>query len=219
MFVRSGVNRMRNEQAIRERLAATNSAVEIELLMWVLDTPDCPLCGLGNRREIEVSIHSGEHTVGYYDERYSWTIGTAQTHMDEHVDYDPEEAAHMESLRYESINTLDAAQDIVSRLLGWIDELESVKDSQGGITSEWVADASRLVAQANTSLRLVGQLKKEIGVDSQLLLAQKQMDGVMAVLVDSLRDNPALLDTVEARLGAMALNSPRTIEADWEVDD
>lgn len=205
---------MRNEQEIKERLARTQSAVEIELLMWVLDTPDCSLCGHPNRRDIEVSVHAGDNTATYYDERFSWPVGTTLTHMDEHVDYDPEEAKHMETMRYESINTLDAAQDIVSRLLGWIDELEAVKDSEGGITSEWVADASRLVAQANTSLRLVGQLKKEIGVDSQLLLAQRQMDGVMAILVDSLRSQPDLLDTVEARLGAMALSAPK--DAVWE---
>ena len=57
-------------------------------------------------------------------------------------------------------DTLDSAQDIVGRLLGWIDELEQQKDEGEGITSEWVADATKLVAQANTSLRLVGQLKK-----------------------------------------------------------
>ena len=49
----------------------------------------------------------------------------------------------MEAMRYESINTLDAAQDIVQRLLGWLDELEAVKDSEGGITSEWVTDAAK----------------------------------------------------------------------------
>lgn len=121
----------------------------------------------------------------------------------------------METMRYESINTLDAAQDIVQRLLGWIDELEAVKDSEGGITSDWVADAAKLVAQANTSLRLVGQLKKEIGVDSQLLLAQKQMDGVMGVLVNTLRDEPRLLDQIEMQVAALKPPS-HIVDVDWE---
>jgi translation elongation factor EF-Ts len=119
-------------------------------------------------------------------------------------------------MRKESIDTLDSAQDIVSRLLGWLDELEEVKEREGGITSEWVADATKLVSQANTSLRLVGQLKKEIGVDSQLLLAQKQMDGVMGVLVHVLRDQPQLLDQIELQVAALKPPS-HIIEADFEV--
>jgi len=67
-----------------------------------------------------------------------------------------------------------------------------------------------LVAQANTSLRLVGQLKKEIGVDSQLLLAQKQMDGVMSILVNTLRDSPHLLDDIELRIAS--LKQPTVID-------
>jgi len=72
-----------------------------------------------------------------------------------------------------------------------------------------------LVAQANTSLRLVGQLKKEIGVDSQLLLAQKQMDGVMGVLVNTLRDEPKLLDMIELQVAALKPPS-HTVDVDWE---
>jgi len=206
---------MRTRREIEQRLASEGNALTIETLRWVLNTPDCPMCGIANRRDLEVGIHTGDITVSYLEEKYSWPVGTVMEHMDNHVDYDPEEAKHMETMRYESINTLDAAQDIVSRLLGWIDELEAVKDSEGGITSEWVADAAKLVAQANTSLRLVGQLKKEIGVDSQLLLAQKQMDNVMGVLVNTLQDQPQLLDQIELRVAA--LKTPTTIvDVDWE---
>ena len=206
---------MRTRREIEQRLASEANALTIETLRWVLNTPDCPMCGIANRRELEVGVHNGETTVAYLEEKYSWPVGTVMAHMDEHVDYDPEEAKHMETMRYESINTLDAAQDIVSRLLGWIDELEAVKDSEGGITSDWVADAAKLVAQANTSLRLVGQLKKEIGVDSQLLLAQRQMDGVMGVLVNTLRHEPQLLDQIEMQVAA--LKPPTTIvDVDWE---
>ena len=206
---------MRTRREIEQRLASEGNALTIETLRWVLDTPDCPMCGIANRRDLEVGIHKGDITVAYIEEKYSWPVVTVMTHMDEHVDYDPEEAKHMEAMRYESINTLDAAQDIVSRLLGWLDELEAVKDSEGGITSEWVADAAKLVAQANTSLRLVGQLKKEIGVDSQLLLAQKQMDNVMGVLVNTLQDQPQLLDQIELRVAAL---KPPThvVDVDWE---
>jgi len=206
---------MRTRREIEQRLASEGNALTIETLRWVLDTPHCSMCGIANRRDLEVGIHTGEITVAYIEEKYSWPVGTVMTHMDEHVDYDPEEAKHMEKMRYESINTLDAAQDIVQRLLGWLDELEAVKDSEGGITSEWVTDAAKLVAQANTSLRLVGQLKKEIGVDSQLLLAQKQMDNVMGVLVNTLQDQPQLLDRIELQVAA--LKPPTTIiDVDWE---
>jgi len=207
---------MRTRREIEQRLAGEGNALTIETLRWVLNTSDCPMCGIANRRDLEVGVHTGEITVAYLEEKYSWPVGTVMTHMDEHVDYDPEEAKHMESMRYESINTLDAAQDIVSRLLGWIDELEAVKDSEGGITSDWVADAAKLVAQANTSLRLVGQLKKEIGVDSQLLLAQKQMDGVMGVLVNTLRNEPQLLDQIELQVAALKPPS-HIVDVDWEV--
>jgi hypothetical protein len=167
-------------------------------------------------RELEVGLNNGEITSAYLEEKYGWTTGTVFKHMEEHLQYDKQEAQHMESMRKESIDTLDSAQDIVSRLLGWLDELEEVKEREGGITSEWVADATKLVSQANTSLRLVGQLKKEIGVDSQLLLAQKQMDGVMGVLVHVLRDQPQLLDQIELQVAALKPPS-HIIEADFEV--
>lgn len=206
---------MRTRNEIEQRLASEGNALTIETLRWVLNTPDCPMCGIANRKELEVGIHKDEITVSYLEEKYSWPVGTVMSHMDNHVDYDPEEAKHMEAMRYESINTLDAAQDIVQRLLGWLDELEAVKDSEGGITSEWVTDAAKLVAQANTSLRLVGQLKKEIGVDSQLLLAQRQMDGVMGVLVNTLRNEPHLLDQIEMQVAA--LKPPSHVQdIDWE---
>lgn len=209
---------MRTTKEIEQRLASEMNALTIETLRWVLDTPNCPMCGISTRNELEVEVHMGHVSTAYLEEKYSWPVGTVMAHMETHVNYDPEEAKHMEKMRYESINTLDAAQDIVSRLLGWIDELEAVKDSEGGITSEWVADAAKLVAQANTSLRLVGQLKKEIGVDSQLLLAQKQMDNVMGVLVNTLQDQPQLLDQIELRVAA--LKPPTTvIDIDWEDED
>ena len=70
-----------------------------------------------------------------------------------------------------------------------------------------------MIAQANTSLKLVGQLKKEIGVDSQLLLASAQINDVSRILVETLADQPALLDSVERKLNA--LSAP--IDVDYEV--
>lgn len=199
-------------------MAASANLFEIEALVWVLETPECAICGMGNRREIEVGVHKGDITPSYLEEKYSWTTGTVMTHMDSHVTFDPAEATHMEKMRAESVSTLDMAQDIVSRLLNWLDELEAQKDSGGGITSEWVADAAKLVGQANTSLKLVGQLKREIGVDSQLLLAQNQVEGIMGILVNTLADQPHILDTIELRVAA--LKSPsHTIDTDWEVVD
>jgi hypothetical protein len=124
--------------------------------------------------------------------------------MDAHLDYDPREARHIEEARSKSINTLDAAEDIVNRIRVYLDELEEQKEAHGGITSEFVTDAARLIGQANTSLKLVGTLKKEIGVDSQLLLAHAQLNEVSRVLVEVLSEQPKLLDNVERKLNMLS---------------
>lgn len=193
---------MRSEKEIRERLNKSGSAFEIETLLWVLDSKDCPMCDMNTVRELEIEINAKNITPEYLEEKYGWQVGTVLHHMDEHIDFDANEARYVEQMRSESIDTLDSAQSIVRKLMGWLDELESVKDREG-ISSEWVADATKLVAQANTSLRLVGQLKKEIGVDSQLLLAQAQMEGVMGILVNSLKEQPETLDMIELQISAL----------------
>ena len=88
------------------------------------------------------------------------------------------------------------------RIRGYLDELEEQKDITG-ITSEFVADAAKLIGQANSSLKLVGQLKKEIGVDSQLLLAQAQVNDMSRMLVDVLGNHPDLLDMVELKMATL----------------
>ena len=92
-------------------------------------------------------------------------------------------------------------------------------EAVGGSNSDFVADATRLIGQANTSLKLVAQLKKEIGVDSQLLLAQAQMNDMSRLLVDVLSGHPELLDQVELRMSA--LKEPvNVIDVDYqEVTD
>ena len=117
--------------------------------------------------------------------------------------FDALEAQNMESDRKQTIVTLDAAEDIVIRIQNYLNELETQKEAAGGISSEFVTDAAKLIGQANSSLKLVGQLKKEIGVDSQLLLAQAQVNDMSRILVDVLGTHPQLLDQVELKMALL----------------
>ena len=203
---------MRSKTEIQQRLAVENDAVAIEVLRWVL-AGGCEMCEHRDRKELEKQVFNEEASPSYLEAKYNWPTGTVMNHMDNHMEYDPKEARHIEEARSQSINTLDSAEDIVIRIRNYLDELEERKEAEGGISSEFVADASRLIAQANTSLKLVGQLKKEIGVDSQLLLASAQINDVSRILVETLADQPALLDSVERKLNA--LSAP--IDVDYEV--
>ena len=203
---------MRTKTEIQQRLAVENDAFAIEVLRWVL-AGGCEMCEHRDRKELEKQVFNEEASPSYLEAKYNWPTGTVMNHMDNHMEYDPKEARHIEEARSQSINTLDSAEDIVIRIRNYLDELEERKEAEGGITSEFVADASRLIAQANTSLKLVGQLKKEIGVDSQLLLASAQINDVSRILVETLADQPALLDSVERKLNA--LSAP--IDVDYEV--
>ena len=203
---------MRTKTEIQQRLAVENDAFAIEVLRWVL-AGGCEMCEHRDRKELEKQVFNEEASPSYLEAKYNWPTGTVMNHMDNHMEYDPKEARHIEEARSQSINTLDSAEDIVIRIRNYLDELEERKEAEGGISSEFVADASRLIAQANTSLKLVGQLKKEIGVDSQLLLASAQINDVSRILVETLAAHPALLDSVERKLNA--LSAP--IDVDYEV--
>ena len=203
---------MRTKTEIQQRLAVENDAFAIEVLRWVL-AGGCEMCEHRDRKELEKQVFNEEASPSYLEAKYNWPTGTVMNHMDNHMEYDPKEARHIEEARSQSINTLDSAEDIVIRIRNYLDELEERKEAEGGISSEFVADASRLIAQANTSLKLVGQLKKEIGVDSQLLLASAQINDVSRILVETLADQPALLDSVDKKLNA--LSAP--IDVDYEV--
>jgi len=206
---------MKNVREIQQRLANENDAFVIEVLRWVLDG-GCPMCDHKNRKQYEKDIMSDEATPDFIETKHNWPEGTVMTHMESHIEFDPEEAQHLEKARVQSINTLDSAEDIVIRIRSYLDELEERKEQHGGITSDFVADASKLIGQANSSLKLVGQLKKEIGVDSQLLLAQAQMNNMSHILVESLRNHPELLDDIELRM--MSLKAPTSvIDVDYEV--
>lgn len=165
---------------------------------------ECPFCLLEERlkRSLEMRLHRGEITHTHVETKQGWSVGIVSEHMDLHLDYTPEEAAHIETLRTESIDTLNTAESLLQRMMGWLDELEDQKDMEG-ITSEWVQNATRLVAECNKSLKLVGQLKKEIGTDSQLFLQDQREAALSRILVGVLSGHPHLLDQVELQMATL----------------
>ena len=187
-----------------------------DTLQWVLNSPNCPLCDLPNRREMEVKLHRGEITPAFLETKYNWPVGSVNAHMDMHLEYSPTEASHIEKMRDESISTLNVAENLVQRLVSWVDELEDRKALEG-LTSEWIADATKLLAQGQGFLKLVGQLKKEIGVDSQLLLADKKVDSMMGILVEVLKNEPVYLDQIQLQLATLQTPVVTYDEADFEV--
>tara|TARA_R110000824_G_scaffold32561_1_gene105029 strand:+ start:4470 stop:5096 length:627 start_codon:yes stop_codon:yes gene_type:complete len=208
---------MKTRIDIERRLAREQDAFAIETLRWVLESNDCPFCDSPNMKEYELEIKRDEIEPAYLEKKHNWPQGTCDEHMDNHIQYDPEEAAHIEKMRQESISTLDMAEGIVIRLVSWLDELEQQR-GDGEITSDWIHDATKLAGQANQSLKLVGQLKKEIGVESQLLLAEAQMGSIMGALCHVLSPHPELLDQVELHFAALKAPT-HTIEAEFEVSE
>ena len=208
---------MKTRRQIEAKIIELSGGVDCdftEALRWVLESPDCPMCAHPNAIELEIKLHRGETTTAFLEQQYGWLPGSVNVHLEDHREYDPVRAGLIEAMRQESISTLNLAENAAQKINGWIEELESQK-FDGVIDTDWIGDAVKLTGQLNGMLRLVGQLKKEIGVDSQLLLAQQKMDGVMAVLVDTLQESPQLLDQIQLRLAA--LKQPTTIQADFEV--
>ena len=184
------------------RLQGENDAFAIEVLRWVLDG-GCPMCDHKSKKDYELGIMNEEFSATFLEVRHNWNDGIVMNHMDNHIEFDALEAKIMESDRQQTIVTLDAAEDIVIRIQNYLNELEVQKEAAGGISSEFVTDAAKLIGQANSSLKLVGQLKKEIGVDSQLLLAQAQVNDMSRILVDVLGTHPQLLDQVELKMALL----------------
>lgn len=207
---------MKSKWLIEQRLAHEDEPLAIEALRWVLESPECPLCNHRQRKDLEVQVFNGNMTSAYLESKNGWEAGIVEEHMSDHIDYDPEEAMEIEQARSEAISTLDMAEDVFTRITRWLDEWESVK-GRDGIDAEWLGTATRLIAQANTNIKLIGTLKKEIGVDSQMLLAQQQVTGVMGILVDVLRNDPKLLNQIELRIAAMRPATHVIEEGDWEV--
>jgi len=194
---------MKTRKMIEKEIGNEESPFDKDTLGWVLEPPECAVCAHPDTRELEINVTSGEMTPSYIEAKNGWAAGTIQEHLDYHAEYDPSEAKFIEESRRDTIDTLAATEDIVGRLQQWLDEMEMRKAQEGEITDEWVASAARLVGQANTSLKLIGHLKKEIGVDSQLLLAQRRVDGILGILAEVLFDHPILLDQIENRLSAL----------------
>tara|TARA_R110002020_G_scaffold14346_8_gene51034 strand:- start:2326 stop:2934 length:609 start_codon:yes stop_codon:yes gene_type:complete len=193
---------MRTRIEIERRLGNETDVFVMDALKWVLED-NCAFCKHDKKKEYEISLKKQEITPEYLETKYSWSDGTVMHHMDAHIEYDEEEAEHIEEMRKESIDTLDRASNLFDRITVWMDELETLKDNTGGINSQWVSDVTKLVSQANASLKLIGQLKKEIGVDSQLLLAEARMVDMSRILVDVLGNHPQLLDQLEFKMALL----------------
>ncbi len=190
----------------------------LDELRWVLESDtDCPFCSHPQRSLLETQINNETKTVSFIEQKMNWPIGTAIDHMENHLEYDPAKSGAMEAMRQETINTLNTAEDLLQRMNSWLDEWEEKKDIEG-ISEEWILTATRLASECNRGLKLVGTLKKEIGVDSQILLAQRKVDMVMGILVESLQDQPNVLDAIEIQIAA--LKEPTYIQdTQYEVID
>ena len=193
---------MRSAREIQQRLHGENDAFAIEVLRWVLDG-GCPMCDHKSKKDYELGIMNEEFSATFLEVRHNWNEGIVMNHMDNHIEFDALQAKNMEEDRQQTISTLDAAEDIVIRIQNYLNELEEQKEAQGGISSEFVTDAAKLIGQANSSLKLVGQLKKEIGVDSQLMLAQAQVNDMSRILIEVLGSHPQLLDQVELKMALL----------------
>ena len=204
---------MRSQREIERRIAAETDDRVVEGLLWVIEDTGCPFCSHPQRHEIELRYQNGESTASFLETKLRWPVGTVVEHMENHLGADPEMEVHVEKMREESINTLNTAETVAQRVLHWVDEWEQQKDIHG-MDAEWVAMATRLVGELKGCLKLVGQLKKEIGVESQLLLLQGRQDHIMRVLVANLVEYPHVLDTIQNEL--MMLEGPQVIDVDFE---
>ena len=205
-----GCKSMRSRKEIEHRLLTEDNAMVIDILRWVIESPSCPFCSHPQRKDLEIKFTKKEYSPAYVEKKFGWPEGTVMKHLDFHLEYTQDEEVHVETMRRESISTLDMAQEIVTRIMTWIDELEQRKINEGEITSEWVADVTKLVGQANSSLNLIGKLKTEDKLNDFLEKAQSKMDEVMGILVESLHTEPHLLDQIELRLAS--LKSPTYIQ-------
>ena len=160
-----------------------------------------------------MKIHRGEVTAVFLEQKYGWLPGSVNVHLTDHEDYDPVKAGLIEAMRQDTINTLNLAENTAQKIADWLTELEAQRSPEY-IDTDFIADATRLTAQLGGYLKIAGALKKEIGTDSQLLLAQRQLDEVMYILVDTLKAQPELLDQIEFRVSS--LKSP-VVDAKYEV--
>jgi len=206
---------MKSRYLIQQRLLEEVDPSKIEALEWVLLSPECPICNHRDRKDLEVRLFRQEITPSFLEQKSGWASGIVDEHMSHHIDADPEEEKHIEKMREESVNTLNVAENLLQRCCNYLDEWEDQRQGMP-IDEDWIMTATRIVAEANRGLKLVGQLKQEIGVDSQLLLAERRMNLLMTGIVDVLKDEPQLLDQIEFRIAAL---KPATIDVEYEVLD
>tara|TARA_R100000005_G_C4986301_1_gene194574 strand:+ start:356 stop:973 length:618 start_codon:yes stop_codon:yes gene_type:complete len=196
---------MKSKREISERMRTEMDDRVVEALMWVLEDDGCAFCSHPQRRDLEVRLRSNQTTATFVETKLNWPVGTVRSHMDTHIEADPVEEAYVESMRKESINTLNTAEGVVMRLQSYLDEWEQQKDING-IDAEWIAMATSLTRELKGGLKLVGTLKKEIGVESQILLMRGRQDALMRILISELEEQPQLLDNIHREM--MLLEAP-----------
>ena len=196
---------MKSKREISERMRTEMDDRVVEALMWVLEDDGCAFCSHPQRRDLEVRLRSNQTTATFVETKLNWPVGTVRSHMDTHIEADPVEEAYVESMRKESINTLNTAEGVVMRLQSYLDEWEQEKDING-IDAEWIAMATSLTRELKGGLKLVGTLKKEIGVESQILLMRGRQDALMRILISELEEQPQLLDNIHREM--MMLEAP-----------
>jgi len=196
---------MKSKREISERMRNEIDDRVVEALMWVLEDDGCAFCSHPQRRDLEVRLRSNQTTATFIETKLNWPVGTVRSHMDTHIEADPVEEAYVESMRKESINTLNTAEGVVMRLQSYLDEWEREKDING-IDAEWIAMATSLTRELKGGLKLVGTLKKEIGVESQILLMRGRQDALMRILISELQEQPQLLDNIHREM--MMLEAP-----------
>lgn len=196
---------MKSKREISERMRTEMDDRVVEALMWVLEDDGCAFCSHPQRRDLEVRLRSNQTTATFVETKLNWPVGTVRSHMDTHIEADPVEEAYVESMRKESINTLNTAEGVVMRLQSYLDEWEQQKDING-IDAEWIAMATSLTRELKGGLKLVGTLKKEIGVESQILLMRGRQDALMRILISELEEQPQLLDNIHREM--MMLEAP-----------
>ena len=99
---------MRSVKEIRERYNTTDCPITEDILTWVLaeNLKDCPFCDHPQRRSLELRLSRDEMTVAFLEAKMNWPPMTIYDHIQNHMEYNAEEAALVENIRSETISTL-----------------------------------------------------------------------------------------------------------------
>ena len=115
--------RLKTRKEIEHRLLTEENVMVLGILKWVMEDTSCPFCSHPKRKDLEIKLTSNEHSPAYIEKKFGWPEATVMNHLDLHLEYTQDEELHVETMRRESISTLDMAQEIVTRKMIWIDEL------------------------------------------------------------------------------------------------